>query len=217
MLEKIRSHFPSLTPKQCEVCLMMADGLLSKQIADRLGASINTVKTHRTEIFRKTGAASLLDLARRVDLLRDPETPVATPGNTDKPALIARKTAGSPLLVLVVEDHRSLREALVKALHRLGHVASGIANGEELDEALAAGPLDIVLLDIGLGEGREDGFALAARLRRQTRCGIIMTTARGEREARIRGFEEGADAYLVKPVDFDELNAVMHSVMRRLR
>jgi DNA-binding response OmpR family regulator len=135
----------------------------------------------------------------------------------DKPKIIAGEAVIDPLLVLVVEDNRSLREATVKALCRLGHLAKGIANGEELDEALAAGPLDIVLLDVGLGEGREDGFTLAARLRRQTRCGIIMTTARGEREVRIRGFEAGTDAYLVKPVDFDELNAVMQSVMRRLQ
>ena len=119
--------------------------------------------------------------------------------------------------VLVVEDNPILREVMVTMLTERGYAVSGLADGEGLDQALAAGPVDIALLDILLGEGREDGYTLAARLRQRCPCGIIMTTALGEREERIRGLDKGADAYLVKPIDFDELEAVIRSVLRRLR
>lgn len=56
-----------LTAKQREVCLLMVKGLSNKEIAKRLGVSINTVKTHRTEIFRRLKVNSLLDLVRRLD------------------------------------------------------------------------------------------------------------------------------------------------------
>ena len=124
---------------------------------------------------------------------------------------------GDAIRVLVVEDDATRREIMVTVLSDLDYEVISLANGEGLDWVLDANPMDIALLDILLGEDREDGYALAARLRQRSRCGIIMTTALGERESRIRGLDEGADAYLVKPIDFDELEAVIRSVLRRLR
>lgn len=218
VMEEVRVRFDSLTPKQREVCLLMVGGMMNKNIADQLGMSINTVKTHRTEIFRKMDASSLLDLVRQIDILRThgnatcaSETPPAP-----APSLIL-PTPSKLLRIVVVEDNKALRQAVVTGLNALGHDARGARDGAELDRELMVAPADIVVLDIGLGPNREDGFAIAARLRRTVRCGIVMVTARGELDARVRGLEEGADAYMVKPIDFAELSAVMRSVMRRLR
>ena len=195
----------------------MAAGLMNKQIADRLGASVNTVKTHRSEIFRKLGVRSLVDLVRVMDLLRaQGADTVVGGGPRSTPSTLTRGTTG-PLRVLVVEDNPLLREVMVTMLTERGYAVTALADGGGLDQALAAGPVDVALLDILLGEGHEDGYTLAARLRQRCPCGIIMTTALGEREERIRGLDKGADAYLVKPIDFDELEAVIRSVLRRLR
>ena len=106
---------------------------------------------------------------------------------------------------------------MISGLSSLGHNVRGAVDGAALDEEMLAAPADIIVLDVGLGDGREDGFAIAARLRRSAQCAIIIVTARGELDARIRGLESGADAYMTKPFDFGELSAVMSSVMRRLR
>lgn len=216
-LTEIKKRFDTLTPKQREVCLQMADGWVSKRIANETGISVNTVKTHRMEIFRKMEAQSLLDLSRMVDLLRrggqltSPE-PLAVPeADTPLPA------AAAALRVVVVEDNPALLDGMVEDLLYMGHDAIGAANGQGLEQLVAAHRSDIVLLDVGLGEGEPDGFEVAERLRRVYQGGIVMVTARGETAARVQGLEGGADAYMVKPVDFTELNAVMGSVMRRLR
>lgn len=209
--EQLRARFHSLTPRQREVCRLMVQGMMSKQIADRLGASINTIKTHRTEIFRKMNARSLVDLVHQVDLIdRLPKSALPVPAPPAVPA--GRK----PLQVLVVEDHPLLRETLASALERLGYGVFAVPDGDAMMQILAAQHFDVVLLDIALGEGHEDGFSLAARLRAQSACGIVMTTASGDVDSRIRGYAGGADAYLVKPVDFQELDAVLQNLSRRL-
>ncbi len=195
----------------------MATGLMNKQIADRLGTSVNTVKTHRAEIFRRLGLSSMVDLVRLMDL---PSTQGVDTGAGGGPEGVPSTHSGGstgPLRVLVVEDNPILQEVMVTLLTERGYAVTVLADGQGLDQALAAGPVDVALLDIQLGEGQEDGYTLAARLRLRCPCGIIMTTALGEREDRIRGLDEGADAYLVKPIDFDELEAVIRSVLRRIR
>ncbi len=211
-------RFETLTTKQREICLMIADGVMNKNIADKMGTSINTIKTHRLKIIEKMGAKTILELSRRINSLRRSG---ALPKSTD--------TCDCPLenghipqlanhfRVIVVEDNPALRQAMITGLSALGHTVRGATDGEALDHELRADSVDIVVLDIGLGDGCEDGFAIAARLRRSVRCAIIMVTARNELDARIRGLESGADAYMVKPFDFCELSAVMSSVMRRLR
>ena len=215
-LNDIRARFEHLTPRQREVCTLMATGLLNKQIADRLGTSVNTVKTHRAEIFRRLGLRSMVDLVRLMDLLRAQGAATGEGGGPEGASSALSGNTG-PLRVLVVEDNPILREVMVTMLIERGYAVIGLADGRGLDQALAVGPVNVALLDILLGEGQEDGYTLAARLRQRCPCGIIMTTALGEREERIRGLNEGADAYLVKPIDFDELEAVIRSVLRRLR
>ena len=210
-------RFNSLTNKQRQICVMIADGIMNKNIADRMGTSINTIKTHRASITAKMGAKSLLDLSKKVNSLRNTgalSALINSGGIDDNGSSIS---AGNLFKVIIVEDNPALRQAMISGLSSLGHNVRGAVDGAALDEEMLAAPADIIVLDVGLGDGREDGFAIAARLRRSAQCAIIIVTARGELDARIRGLESGADAYMTKPFDFGELSAVMSSVMRRLR
>lgn len=207
---RLKARFESLSPRQREVCRLMVKGMMSKQIADQLGTSINTIKTHRNEIFRKLETHSLLDLVRKIELID--RLPTSLPPERSHPGVMTRRT----LQLLLIEDHKILRETFVEALERLGYDVLATGNGDELETILAARHVDIVLLDIALGEGHEDGFALAARVRQRKRCGIVMTTASSDVESRIRSYQGGADVYLIKPVDFVELDAVLQNLGRRL-
>lgn len=212
----IRARFDSLTARQREICLLVVGGLMNKKIAEVLGASINTVKTHRSEVFRKMKATSLLDLVRMMDIIKTVEGQPENSRDGMNGHPFGTDEVPASLRVIVVEDIASLRQSLIGGLIALGHQATGARNGDELDVAMVVTVPDIVLLDIGLGQGLEDGFAIATRLRRYPRCGIIMVTARGDVSSRIQGLDSGADAYMVKPIDFHELASVMKSVVRRL-
>ncbi|MCK7491496.1 MAG: response regulator transcription factor [Comamonadaceae bacterium] len=116
----------------------------------------------------------------------------------------------------VVEDNTDLRDEIVFHLQRHGHHVVGLPDGVALDAHLATEPLDVLVLDLGLPG--EDGLSIAARLRaHHPDIAIAMLTARGELDDRLRGFKNGADIYLVKPVDMRELSAVAESLHRRVR
>ncbi|WP_439495717.1 response regulator transcription factor [Bosea sp. (in: a-proteobacteria)] len=116
--------------------------------------------------------------------------------------------------VLIVEDETRLRKDLVDFLGLCGFTASGVATAHELRQALADGSSpDVVILDVGLPDG--NGFELASRIRETRHCGIIMLTALGDSDDRIRGFESGADIYLVKHSTLREIEAAIRSLLRR--
>ncbi len=69
-VEALRSRFEMLTPREREVCMLVAQGLLNKQIAAELGAAEKTVKVHRGRVMKKLGVATVPDLVRLVDRLR---------------------------------------------------------------------------------------------------------------------------------------------------
>ncbi len=117
--------------------------------------------------------------------------------------------------VVVVEDDPDLCGSIVRYLSLVGMSVRRAGSGAELDQLLAAGIPDLLVLDVNLPG--EDGFSIAARLRSTARLGIVMLTARGQLDDRVLGLTAGADAYLVKPVQFRELEAVIHSLTRRLR
>lgn len=119
------------------------------------------------------------------------------------------------LRIIVVEDHEDLRTVLEAVLSGLGHDVRGVGDGAALDMALADYPADVVVLDLNLPG--EDGVTIAQRLRQTNKCGIIMTTSRGLANERISGFENGADLYLVKPINPLELHAALLNLGRRLR
>ena len=115
----------------------------------------------------------------------------------------------------LIEDNIEYRDNLAFFLRREGFDVAFESDGHAIDATLAQHPCDLILLDLGLPY--EDGLVIAQRLRAlQPELGIVMLTARGSLDERLSGMRDGADAYLVKPVDFRELMAVLKSLLRRL-
>jgi DNA-binding response OmpR family regulator len=121
---------------------------------------------------------------------------------------------GQDQRVLVVEDEAPMRTVLADALGAAGFRVLTAADGEAgLKRALDESP-DLILLDVMMP--RLDGFAVAAELRRLGReVPILMLTAKGQVEDRVRGLDHGADDYLVKPFSTGELLARVRALMRR--
>jgi DNA-binding response OmpR family regulator len=116
--------------------------------------------------------------------------------------------------VLVVEDDRMIAEAVRTALEQDGYTVEWIRDGASAVAALATSSFDIVLLDLGLP--RRSGLDVLREARRQgTTTPVIIITARDDVQSRVAGLDSGADDYLVKPFDLDELAARMRSVLRR--
>jgi DNA-binding response OmpR family regulator len=121
----------------------------------------------------------------------------------------------APIRVAVCEDDADYRDILLYGLTKLGLRAYGVPSSEALDCLLAERDVDLVVLDIGLPG--EDGFSAAQRLRHERpHLGIVMLTARVLVDDRIRGLNQGADLYFVKPVDLGELAAALASLHRRI-
>lgn len=116
--------------------------------------------------------------------------------------------------ILLIEDDAALAGALVDALRQRGLTVDHAASAEEAEAYLSAVDHAAILLDLGLPD--EDGLALLRRLRAggNTRP-VLVLTARGSVDARIRGLHGGADDYIVKPFDPDELHARILAVLRR--
>lgn len=119
----------------------------------------------------------------------------------------------SPRL-LFIEDDPSLREGVTVSLRRAGFEVRSEPDGSELVDAVATFHPDLAILDVRL-PGEEDGFELAVRLRRIAEIPIVFVTAADAIDERLRGFEVGADDYLVKPFAISELLARVTAVLRR--
>jgi DNA-binding response OmpR family regulator len=117
--------------------------------------------------------------------------------------------------ILIVEDESALRADLLDYMRLNGFQVSGAGGAAEMWTALddAERP-DVVILDVSLPDG--NGFDLAGDLRAKINCGIIMLTAHGDSESRVRGFDSGADIYLVKHTSLREILAAVQSLIRRL-
>jgi DNA-binding response OmpR family regulator len=118
--------------------------------------------------------------------------------------------------VLVVEDEMRMRAALEKCLAAEGYRVLMASDGESgLDTARQEKP-DLIILDLMMP--RLDGFALCAELRRLgDPVPVLMLTAKGQVQDRVRGLDVGADDYLVKPFSTDELLARVRSLLRRVQ
>jgi two-component system, OmpR family, response regulator len=115
--------------------------------------------------------------------------------------------------VLVVEDEPDLLASLVRALREDGYAVDGAADGDEgLFKALSA-DYDALLLDLMLP--KVDGWELLRRLRVSKKTPVLMLTARDAVRDKVRGLDSGADDYLVKPFDLDELLARLRALIRR--
>ncbi len=120
----------------------------------------------------------------------------------------------SNIKVIIVEDNSYLRESIVEFLNFDGLDACGAENCLAFYQALAASSFAVAVVDIGLPD--QSGFMLAEYIRKNTGIGIIMLTARDAMEDRVRGYDSGADLYMVKPVDCRELAAAIRSLAARL-
>ena len=116
--------------------------------------------------------------------------------------------------LLLVEDDRMIGESLRNALRGCGYAVDWVRDGRAADGTLATERFDLVLLDLGLPQ--RDGMDVLQALRaRGDRTPVIVLTARDSLASRVRGLDAGADDYLVKPFELDELLARMRAVLRR--
>ncbi len=115
--------------------------------------------------------------------------------------------------ILIVDDEPRYLRLLEANLKTEGYAVVTAADGVEALEAFSSQPVDLVLLDIMMP--RLDGFGVCQRLRQFSNVPIIMLTAKGEEQDRVRGLDLGADDYLVKPFSATELLARVRAVLRR--
>jgi DNA-binding response OmpR family regulator len=116
--------------------------------------------------------------------------------------------------VLVIEDEIQLARHISRALTRHGHVASAKHDGPAGLQAALEEPPDLIVLDLNLPG--LDGLSVLARLRQAgSPARILILTARGEVDDRVKGLKAGADDYLVKPFSLDELIARVEALSRR--
>ena len=122
----------------------------------------------------------------------------------------------TPDHILIVDDDAEIRNLLSRYLQKNGLLATAVADGRAMWQALDAGRVDLIVLDLMLPG--EDGLTLCRNLRaKSSDIPVIMLTARGEETDRIVGLEMGADDYLAKPFSARELLARIKVVLRRAR
>jgi two-component system OmpR family response regulator len=118
-----------------------------------------------------------------------------------------------PPHILIVDDHREIRDALVRYLERNGMRATSATDAVAMDAAMKVGQFDLIVLDVMMPG--EDGLSVCRRLRAQGGIPILMLTALGDETDRIVGLEVGADDYLPKPFNPRELLARIKAILRR--
>ena len=117
--------------------------------------------------------------------------------------------------ILIVDDHRDIRDLVSRALTREGFRVSTAGDGKAMRQALADARIDLIILDLMLPG--EDGFTLCRAVRAESNIPIIMLTAKGDEIDRVVGLELGADDYIAKPFGSRELIARIRAVLRRTR
>lgn len=116
--------------------------------------------------------------------------------------------------VLVAEDDDALREQLRVALTEAGYVVDAVDNGTDAAHLGANEPLDAVVLDLGLPD--KDGLSILREWRGSgNRLPVVVLTARGTWQERVLGIDAGADDYVAKPFEMEELIARLRAVLRR--
>ncbi len=116
--------------------------------------------------------------------------------------------------ILVVDDEARIREVLQYALQKEGFSVTAVSDGNSAMAALAAGGIDLVVLDVMLPD--IDGLEICRRIRSKSKTPILFLSAKGEEIDRIVGLELGGDDYLTKPFSPRELIARVRAVFRRI-
>src|SRR5436190_413951 len=115
--------------------------------------------------------------------------------------------------ILVVEDEPRLLRNLAKALREAGYAVDTAESGDDGLFKAETYDYDAMVLDVMLPQ--LDGWEVLTRLRKQKRTPVLMLTARDGPKDRVRGLDTGADDYLIKPFDLDELLARLRALIRR--
>jgi two-component system OmpR family response regulator len=115
--------------------------------------------------------------------------------------------------ILIVEDEPDLLRSLAQALREDGYAVDTAPDGEEGFYKANNYDYDAIVLDVMLP--KMDGWEILKRLRKNKKTPVLMLTARDQTRDRVRGLDGGADDYLVKPFDLDELFARLRSIIRR--
>jgi two-component system phosphate regulon response regulator OmpR len=121
--------------------------------------------------------------------------------------------SGQPAHILIVDDDDRIRELLKKYLAKGGARVSAAADAETARKLLASFEFDVLILDVTMP--REDGLSLAASIRKSSQVPIVMLTARGDLEDKMKGYGAGVDDYMAKPFEPDELAAKINAILRR--
>jgi len=118
------------------------------------------------------------------------------------------------LRILLVEDNQVLSEGLSALLRGSGYAVDVVSDGNSADAAIAAENFDLVILDLNLPE--KDGIDVLRSMRaRQDKAAVLILTARGTPEEKVRGLDLGADDYMIKPFDIAEFEARVRVLLRR--
>jgi DNA-binding response OmpR family regulator len=116
--------------------------------------------------------------------------------------------------VLLVEDHRPMVKALKQGLEEEGFAVDVATDGEEADFKANTAEYDVIILDVMLP--KEDGLSLLSRWRRKgMTTHVLVLTARGAIDDKVKGLDLGADDYLTKPFQWEELLARLRALIRR--
>lgn len=115
--------------------------------------------------------------------------------------------------ILIVEDEAELNQMIADFLTHKGYVTIQAYDGSSALRLLFQSPPDLVILDLNLPH--VDGLDVARTITSQTTLPVILATARGEEEDRLRGFQTGVDDYVVKPFSLPELAMRVAAVLRR--
>ncbi len=142
--------------------------------------------------------------------LPDDFYPKARPNMTTAPAFDA---LDRPPHLLLVDDDDRIRELLKRYLTQAGARVSAASDAAAARRLIAAMDFDLLILDVMMPV--EDGFSLAESVRRTSKVPIVLLTARGMPEDRIRGLSIGADDYVPKPFEPAELTLRINAILRR--
>src|SRR3954468_8698383 len=115
--------------------------------------------------------------------------------------------------ILVVEDEADLLRSIAQALREEGYAVDTAANGEDGLFSAESNDYDAIVLDVMMP--KLDGWEVLSRLRKQKKTPVLMLTAKDQSRDRVRGLDTGADDYVVKPFDLDELLARLRALIRR--
>jgi len=117
--------------------------------------------------------------------------------------------------ILVIEDETHLRDAMVRYLNMDGFTTDGVSSLAAAEAWMTTHEFDLLVLDLGLPDG--DGLEWLAARPALLDKGVLVASARGDDQERLAGVRAGADAYLVKPVQLEELATLAANLARRLR